>query len=112
MVLLNDSSIPVQYAALESLGIIAEVCGRIILQHQHFVEYLKVIFEKIHMSEPFLKSGCKVIDFLCEADKDFGLGKFNGLADNIIQALLDISLNPNISRSMISWSVSTMMSVI
>lgn len=67
MGLLSDSSIAVQYATLESLMIISEECGGILLRSENFLEYLKVIVSKIYVCEKFLKAGCKIVENLCEA---------------------------------------------
>lgn len=50
MGLLNDSSKQVQFAALDSLTIITEVCGKLILMSPNFVDYLKLILSKISIS--------------------------------------------------------------
>lgn len=50
MKLLEDSSKQVQYAALDSLTIITELCGKFFLVSQFFVDYLKLILSKLAIS--------------------------------------------------------------
>ena len=93
MGLLGDNSKQVQFAALDSLTIITEVCGKIILQSAYFIAYLQEILKKLTISQKFLRTGCRIVDNLCEAEKQHGLGKFNGLSDNLISFFLEFALN-------------------
>ena len=61
MSLLGDNSQAVQFAALESLVIISDVCGNILVMSHHFLDYLKLIVGRIYVNEKFLKAGCKII---------------------------------------------------
>ena len=92
--------------------IISEFCGEILLRSNNFIEYLKLIVEKIFVCEPFLKSSCKIIENICEADREAGLDKFQQISDDLISTLLQLSLANNSTLSMINWAVSAIMSVI
>jgi hypothetical protein len=110
--LLNDNSKQVQYATMESLIIITEVCGKFILTSPLFVEYLKLILSKLSLSEKFLKSGCRIVDNLCEAEKDFKLGKFTAISDDLIGLFLKYAVSSETSLAVISWSTTTIMNIL
>ena len=110
--LLGDPSKQVQFATLDSLTIITEVCGKFILKSQNFIEYLKLILSKLTISEKFLRTGCRIIDNLCESEKEVKLNKFSELSNDLIEFFLKFALAGESSLPVISWSITTIMNII
>lgn len=59
-----------------------------------------------------MQKACKIIENLCEAEKYMKLGKFNTIADHLIEFLLKICIDDNTPISNVDWAVEAIMGII
>lgn len=59
-----------------------------------------------------MHKGSKIIENLSNAEKQVKLGKFNPIADNLIEFFFKIALDNSSSMSIVDWSVETLMNII
>lgn len=57
------------------------------MESQKFYDYLSTILTKVSISKKFLQTVCKIIDNLCDEEKEVGIGKIDAISKNLIDLL-------------------------